>query len=231
MIIQTTKQMRERDNFDHYPTPIKLCAAALRQFPHANSPSFKWRILDPGAGTGVWGEAARQIWPSAEIHGLELRDVEPNKNYDHWLTGNYMLTRYKIKFDFIIGNPPYSDLWEMEQRRFAKEAKARGEKYKRPPRPADQPKADAQAFITKALTEVFPEYGYVIFLLRLAFLEGQKRSQTFWPKHCPSQVLTLGRRPSFTGNGKTDSTAYSLYYWTGVGGRPQETYSGGWLKW
>lgn len=48
-------------------------------------------------------------------------------------------------------------------------------------------------------------------LLRLAFLEGQKRA-AFWRAHPAAQVHVLIRRPSFTG-GATDSCAYGFFVW------------------
>jgi hypothetical protein len=49
------------------------------------------------------------------------------------------------------------------------------------------------------------------FLLRLAFLESQRR-YPFWQAHPPARVWVLSRRPSFTG-GKTDSCAYAWIEW------------------
>lgn len=49
------------------------------------------------------------------------------------------------------------------------------------------------------------------FLLRLAFLESQRR-RPFWNTHPPSGVWVLSRRPSFTG-GSTDNSAYAWFVW------------------
>ena len=54
----------------------------------------------------------------------------------------------------------------------------------------------------------------VIFLLRLNFLEGIRRS-AFWQSHMPD-VYVLSNRPSFTGKG-TDATAYAWFRWYGAG--------------
>jgi hypothetical protein len=51
----------------------------------------------------------------------------------------------------------------------------------------------------------------VAFLLRLGFLEGQKRA-AFWRKHPPHTVHVLSKRPSFTVGG-TDSAAYGFFVW------------------
>ena len=55
------------------------------------------------------------------------------------------------------------------------------------------------------------EGGSVAFLLRLAFLEGQKRIG-FWRRHPARRVFVLAERPSFTGGG-TDSAAYGFFVW------------------
>lgn len=54
------------------------------------------------------------------------------------------------------------------------------------------------------------EHGRVIMLLRLAFLEGQKRSE--WMRHHMPDVYVFTKRPSFVGKG-TDSAAYAWMAW------------------
>lgn len=68
----------------------------------------------------------------------------------------------------------------------------------------------AMEFLERALHEVAPG-GEVAFLLRLAWMAGQKRA-TFHRAH-PSDVYVLPRRPSFTGNGKSDSADYCWMVW------------------
>lgn len=65
----------------------------------------------------------------------------------------------------------------------------------------------AQEFIEQSL-RVAPE---VVFLLRLSFLESQKR-QAFFEKHGVPDVFVLPERPSFIGEG-TDSCAYAWMRW------------------
>lgn len=56
-------------------------------------------------------------------------------------------------------------------------------------------------------------------LLRLNFLEGQKR-RGFWNEFPPAEVHVLSKRPSFTGGG-TDATAYAWFTWrNGYRGKP-----------
>lgn len=66
----------------------------------------------------------------------------------------------------------------------------------------------AQEFVEHALTMA----DRVMFLLRLSFLESQKREPFFRRVGIPD-VLVLPQRPSFTGTGKTDSCAYAWMHW------------------
>jgi hypothetical protein len=85
----------------------------------------------------------------------------------------------------------------------------------------------AQEFVEQAHRDV-RDGGLVVFLLRLAFLEGQARGEGFWKTHRPLAVWVMSRRPSFTGDGKVDATAYAIYIW-------RKGYSGSarldWLQW
>ena len=183
MIITTEKVMRPRDPMDHYPTPIALCHEALRLIPPITP---RW-ILDPGAGTGVWGEAIKQRWPICHLTGVEIRrDAPRHASYDRWERFDYVQEqRFYSGYDLVIGNPPYKH---------------------------------AEAFVRAALAAC-RDKGYVLFLLRLAFLEGQARGVGLWKQHSPRQVAVCSKRPSFTGDGQTDATAYALFLW-------QKGYSG-----
>lgn len=69
----------------------------------------------------------------------------------------------------------------------------------------------SEEFIRKGLTEL-EQGGYLIFLLRLAFLESKKRNFGLFTEFPPKEVSVLSRRPSFYG-GKTNATAYALFIW------------------
>lgn len=68
----------------------------------------------------------------------------------------------------------------------------------------------AQEFAEKALASVEPG-GTVALLLRLGFLEGKKRLG--FHRLNGSSVYVLASRPSFTGDGKTDASAYGWFLW------------------
>lgn len=178
-IITTTKQMRPRDVNDFYPTPASHVRSALRTvdglltFPPAT-------IIDPGAGTGVWGVEAKRLWTSAHVCGIELRDVDAPGEYDEWYHEDFRLwTPPIMSVDLVIGNPPY--------------------KY-------------AEQFVRLGLG-MLVHNGIMAYLLRLAFLEGQDRGRDLWSKYPPCLVEVCSERPSFTGDGKTDATAYGIFYW------------------
>jgi len=68
----------------------------------------------------------------------------------------------------------------------------------------------AQEFVDKALDLLAPG-GLLIFLLRTAFLESEKRFN-WWQDHPLSGLYTLHKRPKFIGKG-TDATSYSWFVW------------------
>lgn len=68
----------------------------------------------------------------------------------------------------------------------------------------------AQEFVEKSLG-LLNTGGALIFLLRTAFLESQKRF-SFWQRNQVNGLLILSERPSFTGKG-TDATSYAWFIW------------------
>lgn len=90
------------------------------------------------------------------------------------------------------------------------------------------PYRDAEDVVRAALGRVYGK-GAVIMLLRLAFLEGQARGRGLWREHPPVRVRVLCRRPSFTGDGRTDATAYAVFEWAAEPGRKMTALE--WLDW
>lgn len=55
---------------------------------------------------------------------------------------------------------------------------------------------------------------HVVFILRLAMLEGVGRASGLWAETPLRAVMVLAPRPSFTANGRTDTkTAYAAFWW------------------
>lgn len=165
----------KRHLHDFYPTPVAHVEASLDLL-DGITPR---RIVDPGAGTGVWGTAARRRWPDAHISGYELRNLPQPAAYDAWFVADYLNKPTWADLDLVIGNPPYSM---------------------------------AEQFVRRALGRVI-EGGYVLMLLRLGFLEGRARHAGLWQQHPPRIVGVFGDRPSFSGNGRSDASAYAAFVW------------------
>lgn len=112
-IIQTDKPLAKRRAHDFYPTPRAFCDEAIAllsdPFPwkvwHGEAP--KLRILDPGCGTGVWGQAALGRWSDAIVDGVEIRDVDKPEGYRYLYRGDFRLQDTELDYDLIIGNPPF----------------------------------------------------------------------------------------------------------------------------
>ncbi|HMN10757.1 MAG TPA: hypothetical protein PKD55_00365 [Bellilinea sp.] len=83
----------------------------------------------------------------------------------------------------------------------------------------------AEQFVRQAMQH---SKRYVVYLLRLGFLESQSRMDGLWKEMPTRQIFVLGKRPSFTGDGKTDATAYAIYFWDKVN---PTRYPHEWLHW
>lgn len=169
------KALPKRDRDDFYPTPYGVALDALNYIP--GEPQC---ILDPGAGTGVWGRAAREHFPRATITGVDVRPIPKARGYHFWFTGDYLLMDGSAPaFDLVVGNPPY--------------------KY-------------AEQFVRQSWKLLEPG-GYLVFLLRLNFLEGQGRRFGIWRTHPLKECVVCSKRVSFSGDGKTNATAYGYFIW------------------
>lgn len=169
-------KLPKRNDFDFYPTPLAVAQDALTYIPLTTNPTC---ILDPGAGTGVWGKAARVLFPKATITGVDLRPVPKAPAYNFWFNGDFLLMDATPAFDLVIGNPPY--------------------KY-------------AEQFVRQSF-KLLEQGGYLVMLLRLNFLESQTRATGLWRQHPPLEVVVSSKRVSFTGDGKTNATAYAYFIW------------------
>lgn len=73
------------------------------------------------------------------------------------------------------------------------------------------PFSKALAFAQKATREC----GHVYMLQRLSWMQSPERAE--WLRDHPFDLYVLPERPSFTGDGKTDSAGYGWYRWPSVG--------------
>lgn len=191
--MSATGRGNPRNERDFYPTPAALVGAALDHIDLTGAIGHSLTILDPGAGRGEWGKAARRRWPDARIIGLDLVGDNPDRSvYDEWHAIDFLTWAGTVpdddRPDLIIGNPPYNL---------------------------------AESFIRSSIA-ITQSGGRVVFLLRLNFLAGIKRGGCLWHEHKPDRVSVCTARPSFSGNGRTDATEYAIYLWR-VGHAPSDT--------
>lgn len=178
----------KRRPHDVYETPTYAVALAYRLFlerwPWWEDPFRKepLRILDVGAGGGVWGTMARQYWPDDHIHGIEVRRLSKPEAYDcWWCPGDFerFIERYAgPPFDLIVGNPPFS---------IANEAVLGGFHH-------------------------LKEGGCLMYLLRMSFLAGQERARSLYRDCPLAMVAPFSKRISWSGDGKTNATDHAMYY-------------------
>jgi hypothetical protein len=212
---QRIKQIsdRTRDSADHYPTPLPFCRAALELLP---SDQAYEHILDPGAGTGPWGQIARAMWPKSLITGIEIReDVVRHSAYTTWHRGSFFFLRTPKEPKGPFRNER-SERRILDQYRFNLWASQQpvwesyGTRYDLII--GNPPFGLAEEFVRYSLS-LLDKNGWLVFLLRLAFLEGQDRGRGLWSEFPLHTCGVYSPRPSFTGDGKTDATAYAAYVW------------------
>ena len=184
----------ERRENDFYETPLAFAATVMYNIPC--QPNSVKTALDPGAGRGVWGRALRPWNYTAHITGI---DVQPPSDLikDHQIFGR---TYDEWHFgDFLE--------WETDN------------KYDLIM--GNPPFKLVHEFVDKSLG-LLEEKGRLVFLMRLAMLESQKRYKTWWTHSPIYKVWVSPRRISFTGDGKSDDTAYAVFEWlNGFDGKPQ----------
>jgi hypothetical protein len=180
-----------RRKHEHYPTEDRvLIRAALETYALAKggSPGY---ILDPGAGDGRWGLAAKALYPGATVHGVELRRVRKPAGFARWWAcRDYLKFHPAVRYGLAVGNPAYG------------------------------PKVDgvlqAERFI-RHTWELLAPGGRTIFLLPLQLQAGVGRYHGLWSELPPTLVAVVSPRPSFGLNSKgrrgTNGTDYGLFVW------------------
>lgn len=186
VIITKDKKTRWKDDF--YPTPILLCKKIVDMVT-TNLPKGS-RVLDPGCGNGNFGYAIKARFPDCHLIGIDIVDRltgDPNRAiYDEYFIGDYT-DHSKILTYFGSRN---QDMFRLVI--------------------GNPPFKHAEEFvrISHAICN-----GQILFLLKLAFLEGQNRSKIFWTKYVPKTVSVLDARVSWDGTGKSNDQAHAVYEW------------------
>lgn len=143
-------------------------------------------ILECAAGNGAFIRSIRKAGYKNKIYANEIRDSEHSKLIH---SGADVVSHKDFINDDINISDNISTIF------------------------TNPPYSIAQEFLEKCFND-YPN-AEVIMLLRLAFLESVKR-QPFWNKYPPNSLYVLSKRPSFTGNNKTDATAYCWIVWNGL---------------
>ena len=95
-----TKPHDEREENDAYFTPLFLAQAICRTLGSLIDIPVE-TILEPSAGAGVFMACAQEVWPTADVVGI---DINPQGPRIHKL--DFMRER-QTNWDLEIGNPPY----------------------------------------------------------------------------------------------------------------------------
>jgi len=186
----------ERRKNDFYPTEPTLVRKILMEV-KPDWPAS--RILDPGAGKGVWGIEAKKIFPGSKIYGVDIAKYPKPKEYHKYAYGDFTKFKTSLRFDFIIGNPPYG--------------------------PMVNGVSMAELFVRKSMS-LLSEKGTLVFLLRSNFLCGVGRYEKLFQEFNLYKYYAVSRRPSFYG-GKTNATDYGVFVWKK--GLKSPFYIGGWI--
>ena len=139
--------------------------------------------IDVGAGDGVWGESFRKRFGVMPI--LTGIDIRDDAK------GNTLNGIYDkwIVDDYLNHNEKYNLIFGNPPFRFAND-------------------------IVKHSLDLLEQGGVLLFLLRSAFSESKKRYEIFYSVGLnPKYEYQSVRRISFTGNKKSDNTAYSIFIW------------------
>lgn len=142
-------------------------------------------VVDAGAGTGAISAVVAARYPNLEILG-----VEKNPELVAKARARGLFAAEFVEADFEKWSPPGSapDIVIM-----------------------NPPFSRAREFVLHARA-IVKRGGTVAALLRGGFLWGKGRRE-FHKKHA-SDLFPLTKRPSFTGDGKTDATEYAWFVWS-----------------
>ncbi len=126
-LIPEAEDAARLDEYEVWRTPLPVARQPLaclsEQLGWVHRPA---RVLDPSAGCGVFGVAARERWPDAELVAVEPREEEQAKLHDVYDRVHVsMFDSAPLKagsFDLIVTNPAFSlwaQIWETSIRLLA----------------------------------------------------------------------------------------------------------------
>jgi len=190
---------------DVFVTPFSFAKAALEVLNGFEPELEPYTVLDPGCGNGVWGRAVKKAHPSAHVTGVDLRYLEMAHGYDEiWLGQDFLTWQTDRKFNFIVGNPPYS---------------------------SKKDKRLAEHFVRKAQS-LLGDYGMMMLLLKHDFSGGIERATDLFSSYHPLRIFKPAERIPFmeeTLGKRTNTTEYALYLWKKRDNWSDTTYH--WFSW
>lgn len=185
--MSATGRGAKRAEGDFYATPAWCVRAIVPHLPPAHT------ILEPSAGEGAIVAVFAETYPGAQIVAIEADEGRAAKL--EALAGVRVLRGDTLEITTDTASALFCAFDLV---------------IGNPPYNAAERHVCAARLAAK-------QNGTVAMLLRLNWLEGQKRAE-FHKRH-PADVFVLPRRPSFTNKG-TDATAYAWFVWgPGRGGR------------
>jgi len=147
-------------------------------------PPLFGHVLEPSCGDGAILDVLRELAPFRRIHGIELDEGRASEARRR----GHSVTTGSF-FDWGL-RPGLSTPYVL----------------------GNPPFSLAQEFVEHALS-FLPAGCRVTFLLRLAFIASQKRAHLYDDVAGFRLLQVLPRRPSFTPDGKTDSSDYAWFTW------------------
>lgn len=161
----------ELDLYDAWFTPPAVVEQGLHAARGAGVsayPGARPRVLDLGAGGGIFGQVIKRVWPDAETIGVEIRKSERShlrRNYDRYFLGDMFRLRRRLSrlgASLVVSNPPY---------RVALEA------------------------LVLAL-QVVRIGGHVLFFVRSTFGSSKSAWRRFFIEHPPIDEFSVAGRPN-----------------------------------
>lgn len=170
---------------DFFETPIEIAIKCLQTMIRSLPDGTNCKdILDVGFGTGVWGKAAKIIFPESWLMGVDLTLPDSNEPYDLIYQIDYL--KHFDKYNLIIGNPPYSN---------------KSNRYL------------VNDIILHSF-DLLADKGYIGMLLKTEFLASERRHKSIFTHHAPLFMYQLIPRPYWTNYVKGSNTIeYAFYVW------------------
>lgn len=106
-------EYKPRRAHDLYPTPVGWIKEYIDKWWMVGPPMITpLKVLDAGMGDGRWGYYIKQKFPLARVDGVDIRSVDQPSWYDNIWCEDFLTWEAPIKYDAVIGNPPYSHATE-----------------------------------------------------------------------------------------------------------------------